>query len=584
MSKKKYYIGLAATFHDPAMAIVNPEGEVVFAEATERYMQDKRALNCPPDHFLRAPALIKEYCEPDAELVVALSWSKTWLSTLRMMVGTSNFVMQAQPVQNLWDSWSLEPFWPGPRMRNKWAGGVNTLAQAGHNIIGSKDLTQKKVSLKYFDHHLTHAANACYTSPFSEGVCAIVDGYGEWRSCDFFRYKNGKITSLRNRLNNDSGIASLGLFYEIVCDVCGFDPFKGEEWKVMGLAAYGQRDETFYKLLRPMLQVKGLGLQVNFNTFRANLEKLQAHRRKAGTSPFDVVDLAHTGQLVFEEVMEALLTNLYRRNISNNLMLGGGSALNSTWNGKITERTGFKQVYIPSAPADDGNAIGAALLAYYKDHPRQKPTPKITPAYLGTGISTERFDNLKRFSQIPNARCLGDEIYTHTANLLAQGKIVGWMQGRAEFGPRALGNRSILADPRDADMPNKINARVKFREAFRPFAPSILHEFGDEYFEHYQEAPYMERTLKFKPEVWEKVPGVVHNNHSGRLQTVKQEWSEHYYKLIKAFYDITGIPILLNTSFNVMGKPIVHSVEDAISVFYTTGLDALVIEDYVLEK
>ncbi len=583
MNTKRYYIGLAATFHDPALAIVNPAGEVVFAEATERYMQDKRAFNCPPDHFIRIPTLIKQYCEPDAEMVIALSWSKVWLRSLRFMVGLANMASQFDFVQTRLDNWSQEPLWPGPRMRNKWAGGVHTLAQAGHNIMGSKALTQKSY-LKYFDHHLCHAANACYTSPFDEGVCAIVDGYGEWKSTSFFHYVDGQFIDLKKRSEKDSGVASLGLFYEVVCVLCGFDPFKGEEWKVMGLAPYGQFNQQLYNLLKPMLMMQGLGLKARMSTFRKNLKDLQKFRRKPDSSPLSVADLAHTGQFIFEEVMTELLQNAYHKNISNKLMLAGGSALNSTWNGKITHKTGFEQLYIPSAPADDGNAVGAALLAYYQDQPTRQAVPKITPAYLGSNISQERYNNLQKFGQIPQARCLGADLYDYVATRLTQGKIVGWIQGRAEFGPRALGNRSILADPRDADMPRKINARVKFREEFRPFAPSILHEFGDEYFENYQESPYMERTLKFKPQVWNKVPGVVHTNHSGRLQTVKREWSEKYYDLIKAFYSLTGVPLLLNTSFNIMGKPIAHSIEDAIGLFYTTGLDVLVIEDYVIEK
>ena len=177
-----------------------------------------------------------------------------------------------------------------------------------------------------------------------------------------------------------------------------------------------------------------------------------------------------------------------------------------------------------------------------------------------------------------------EEIIQCAAESLADGKIIGWVQGRAEFGPRALGNRSILADPRYPDMKDKINDSVKFREEFRPFAPSILHEYGDEYFENYQFTPYMERTLNFRPEVRDKVPAVVHENGSGRLQSVTAELNPKYYALISELFRLTGVPIVLNTSLNVMGKPIVHSVEDAISLFYTSGLDALVVEDVFIEK
>jgi carbamoyltransferase len=177
-----------------------------------------------------------------------------------------------------------------------------------------------------------------------------------------------------------------------------------------------------------------------------------------------------------------------------------------------------------------------------------------------------------------------DDIFQATAKLIAEGKIVGWVQGRAEFGPRALGNRSILADPRQLNIKDKINALVKFREEFRPFAPSILHEFGPTYFDNYQETPYMERALKFKEEVKHQIPGVVHIDGTGRLQSVRYDYNPKYYNLIKAFHELTGIPILLNTSFNVMGKPIIHSIEDAIAVFMTSGLDVLVIEDKMFVK
>jgi carbamoyltransferase len=182
------------------------------------------------------------------------------------------------------------------------------------------------------------------------------------------------------------------------------------------------------------------------------------------------------------------------------------------------------------------------------------------------------------------SRQLPGTIAAETAKLLADGKLVGWVQGRAEFGPRALGNRSILADPRPADMKDKINSLVKFREEFRPFAPSILDEFGSEYFENYQVTPYMDRTLGFKETAREKVPAIVHVNATGRLQSVRREWNERYYDLIHEFYKLTGVPMLLNTSFNIMGKPIIHSVEDAVGLFFTTGLDALVIEDCLIEK
>jgi len=258
--------------------------------------------------------------------------------------------------------------------------------------------------------------------------------------------------------------------------------------------------------------------------------------------------------------------------------------LNSSFNGQVLEQTSFKALYVPSAPADDGTALGAALLAYDRDHPDRRPRADILSPYLGSRLSSDRLQDMVRFCGLPCVKHSPNRLCEETAQLLAQGKLVGWLQGKAEFGPRALGNRSILADPRSASMKDRINERVKFREPFRPFAPAILHECGADYFEQYQRSPYMERTLRFRPEVRNTVPAVVHVDGTGRLQSVKQEWNPRFYDLIQAFYRLTGVPLLLNTSFNVMGKPMAHSVEDAVSVYMTTGLDALVIEDYLFVK
>jgi carbamoyltransferase len=282
--------------------------------------------------------------------------------------------------------------------------------------------------------------------------------------------------------------------------------------------------------------------------------------------------------------MTELLNRFHAMGVSDNLALGGGCGLNSSYNGQIVDQTPFKRLHVPCAPADDGNALGVALLAYYEDHPDRKPNAEIQSPYLGSSLSKNTISNLAKFGRLSKIQHLPRTIHEQAARLLADGKLLGWVQGRAEFGPRALGNRSILADPRPPDMKDRINSLVKFREEFRPFAPSILDEFGDEYFENYQTSPYMERTLTFKETARAKVPAIVHVNRTGRLQSVRPEWNASYYRLIHTFYELTGVPMLLNTSFNIMGKPIMHSVEDAVGLFYTTGLDALVLEDYLIEK
>jgi carbamoyltransferase len=442
---------------------------------------------------------------------------------------------------------------------------------------------RRKLIKRGYEHHLTHAAAACFSSPFDEAVCAILDGYGEERAFACYAYKDGRLTEIDEARKGDWG--SLGFFYTMVCETCGFGHMSGEEWKVMGLAPYGRHNDEYYGLLREMIRVNGLNIEFAPEPRMSQLQqKLHALRRKKSAPAISAADMAYAGQKVFSEVLFEYLTNLHGKGISDNLVLSGGCALNSSANGRVIEHTPFKNLFVFCAPADDGNAVGAALLAYHADHPDARPHSGFQSPYLGSRLSAETLENVIRFGGLPGVtRCAG-EAPRRAAELLAGGKIVGWVQGQAEFGPRALGNRSILADPRSPEIKEVINARVKFREEFRPFAPSILHEHGPAYFENYQETPYMERTLKFRPEVMARVPGVVHEDGTGRLQTVKRDWNPGYHALISHFHELTGVPLVLNTSFNVMGKPISHSVEDALAVFFTSGLDALFLDDVLIEK
>lgn len=581
----RYYIGLANTCHDPAIAIVTPAGEVVFAEALERYLQNKRAWDVQPDNFHQIVQLIETYCDPKAEFVVATTWSlNTWQVYLGQLylyffqgIGGSRSILQPDrkrllsPLRSYQDlDWLLV-------LQNM------AMLKAGRNLAFQMRFrfNNDRIIFKRYQHHLTHAANACYSSPFADAACMIVDGEGETGAVTCYSYRNGQFKTVQQSV----GIGSLGILYSQITELCGFDWRKGEEWKVMGLAPYGKVDHDLYTLMRSLIEVKGCCLKFAPPDHLASVStSLQRQAVPPTGSYWEAVDLACTGQKVFSDVMEELLNNFYKLGISENLVFGGGCALNSAFNGTLLEKLPFKALHVPSAPGDDGNAVGAALLAYYEDHANDSRKPGFQSPYLGSAMNGKSLENLLRFGKIEKLRHLPGKVHLEAARLLAEGKLLGWVQGRAEFGPRALGNRSILVDPRSPDMKGVINKRVKFREEYRPFAPSILHEFGDNYFENYQESPYMERTLRWRSEVMEKVPAVVHVNHTGRLQTVKREWNEKFYDLIRAFYEITAVPILLNTSLNVMGKPIIHSVEDAVSVFYTTGLDALVIEDYLIEK
>ena len=585
-STRRNYIGLATTFHDPALAMVNEDGEVVFAEATERYLQDKRAFSCAPDHVIRIVDLIERYCDPEAEFVVGSSWSRKMHHLMNL-----GYIVHLYDRETIYAAGADRM--SGFQVKKFLIAWMQVMqmkqAETGANLAFRlrQDFGSNRIRFHHFPHHETHAVYAAAGSPFQESVCLVVDGLGEASSLAFYHCaEGGKVRLIRQ----NRGLASLGFYYKQLTDFCRFDWVGGEEWKVMGLAPYGKFNEEIAALLRRCYWVDGKGALKHAPRKQMGeiYGKLRAFIRPEDSSPDLAADFAYTGQRVFAELMEKLLHWLHGLGLSENLIVTGGCALNSSFNGTILDRTPFKKLHVPSAPGDDGNAIGAALMAWQRDHPEQTLSDSASAAvacpYRGSEYSEETMANVIRFGGIAKLRHLPGTIHEVAADLLTEGKIIGWFQGAAEFGPRALGNRSILADPRSPEMKDKINELVKYREAYRPFAPSILHEHGPAYFEDYQETRYMERTLRVRSEMVDKIPAVVHVDQTGRLQTVKKEWNERFHALVSAFHDRTGVPVVLNTSFNVMGKPIVHSIEDALATFYTSGLGAIVIGDYLIEK
>ena len=575
-----YYIGLGNTFHDTSLAILNENGKILFAESTERRMQFKRGFNIPPDH-IGISSILKEYCESGATFTVADSWSTDYKKLLERLDRFGFFSSSTLSDPNL-DIPSKFVF-SKASIYNILGLQYNFLKSTGSGIqlAINESFGVQEITYKSYEHHLAHAAFACYSSSFDKADCFVTDGFGESGALSFFSYENDRI-SLKNI---QKGRESLGFLYELITVLCGFDWFKGEEWKVMGLAPYGKVIEEAETLFNELCKFDNGNLKYpEVSIITEILKKLEKLKRPKDGDPWDASNIAASGQAFFSKRMDQIIN--YFSTDNDHLVLGGGCALNSSYNGTILDRLPYKNLHVPSAPGDDGNAIGSAMLALKEERPHViigKKKPFLSP-YLGSTLSNEALKRLYKLGGIKNIRHIPLTIHKETAALLAEGKLVGWCQGRAEFGPRALGNRSILADPRSVNMKDKINAKIKFREEFRPFAPSILHEYAEDYFENYQETPYMERTLKFKKEKWDVVPAVVHANKTGRLQTVKKEYNRSYYQLIKEFYKLTGVPLVLNTSFNIMGKPMAHSVEDAIGLFYTTGLDVLVINDYLIEK
>ncbi len=570
------YLGFSCSQHDPSVAVVNEDGEVVFAEANERALKCKRGWHAAPDAFGVIEPILKDYVG-DGAVCANLTWSKTSLraSTVlapfsRLAIAAFKLTRPAHEEAMLWLGWFFRhALYRAPTTANNMLLNVDLRLRQRNGF-------RFEMQRQAWNHHLCHAATACYSSPYNKALCAVVDGMGEGASTAFFSFENGELRRLDS--TQFSNLASLGIFYTQVCYAIGFDPLAGEEWKVMGLAAYGEVDDELYRLLRPVVKVVGNRFSLT-RSHAAWFEKLLPYRKRDFK---ENADLACTAQKVFEDVLFEFLTAAHRRWGGENLILTGGCALNSSANGKIVGATPFKNLHVPMAPGDDGNSVGAALLAWQKDHPDQR-VPRFISPYLGSELSQNTQTRLQKHGLEPCFTAKDpDKLAEFVASELASGSIVGWVQGRSEFGHRALGNRSILADPRSGEIRERLNTAVKFREEFRPFAPAILHEHGAEYFEDYCPSPYMERALKWKqgraPE------GVRHADDTGRLQSVTREANPLFHKLISAFHRKTGVPILLNTSFNVMGRPIVHDVEDALGVFFTSDTNVLVLGDIVYKK
>jgi carbamoyltransferase len=492
---KKYYIGLSVTYHDPALAIVDGQGNVLFAEATERYMQNKRALNCEADPLLRIKELLEQYCPSPDEIVIAINWRKkrplyeNIVAALGCLTASGLNKTGIKKLRSPLSNYQLHHMIASQR---------NNIVSAGLNLVRiiTEYYPDCSISFVDFHHHLTHAATACYSSSFSETACAVIDSFGENGSMGFYHFKNQRLKCLYET----KGTGSIGFYYMKITELCGFDWLKGEEWKVMGLAPYGKLNRELYELLKSTISVQGFDCQHRSKSLFSSIAALDDFKRHDQDPIEQAADLAFTGQYFFAELMSKLLQHLQQVTGSKNLALGGGCALNSAFNGKIKSRTDFEQVFIPSAPADDGTALGAAWLALHHDQADLviATEKKILSPYLGSTIPNEAIDRLKQYNRALEIQYLPDSICQTTAELLAKGLLIGWIQGRAEFGPRALGNRSILADPRQAVTKDNINQKIKFRESFRPFAPSVLHEHANDFFEDYDESPYMDKTLYIK--------------------------------------------------------------------------------------
>ena len=455
------------------------------------------------------------------------------------------------------------------------------------------------------EHHRAHLFSAYHVSPFPEAAVVSVDGFGDFASAAWGFGAGGDV-AVGDRVFFPH---SLGIFYEALTQYLGF-PHYGDEYKVMGLAPYGK--PRYLDRMRRIVRLAPNGkftLDLSFfrhqrgisyawdndapqvaGLFTPALEELLGPRREPGDALLEQHrDIAHSVQRMYEEAFFHLLGHLRDRYPVPNIALAGGCAMNSVANGKIRRRTPFRHVYVQSAAGDAGGAIGAAFAVWHDTGGVRRFT--MDHAYWGPSFDEHAIEQVLQSAQprIHDAGCFTErvadagELCARAAAAIAGGKVLGWFQGRMEWGPRALGNRSILCDPRRADMKAILNAKIKRRESFRPFAPSVLAEFVREWFEEDDDVPFMMQVFQIRQERRAAIPAVTHVDGSGRLQTVRQETNPLYHRLIAAFLDLTGVPMVLNTSFNE-NEPVVCRPEEALDCFLRTEMDVLVLGNTIIRR
>ncbi len=574
-------LGLSCFYHDAAACLVR-DGRIVAAAQEERFTRIK--------HDAAFPAHAVAYClreggiTADALDAVAF-YDKPFLTFERLLetylahapAGLPSF-LKAMPV------WLKGKLWT-----------PDVIARA-------LDYTGP---ILFTEHHESHAASAFYPSPFARAAVLTADGVGEWATTS---YGTGDGSGLR-LLAELHFPHSLGLLYSAFTSFCGFRVNSGE-YKLMGLAPYG---EPVYAqtILDELLDLKEDGsykLNQRYFTYAAGLrmtgrrfEALFGGPARAPEGPITKreLDLARSIQVVTEEAVLRLARHVHRETGEENLCLAGGVALNCVANGRLLREGPFKRLWIQPAAGDAGGALGAALLAYYEKSGAVRipePGDAMEGSFLGPAFSDGEIEAVLTREGIPHEKLDDEALIARTADLLASRQVVGWFQGRMEFGPRALGHRSILADPRGADVQKRVNLKIKFRESFRPFAPSVVEERADEVFDLGAESPYMllvaavrgaetgGEGLDKRHHTRSPVPAVTHVDGSARVQTVSAARDPRFHQLLEAFAARTGCPVLVNTSFNVRGEPIVCTPEDALRGFRRTHLDALVLGPFLVQK
>ncbi len=554
-------LGLNYYFHDSTACLV-VDGKIAVAIEEERLTREKHTQAFPRKAIERCLSIAGLSPKDIDAVAVSIKPSKDWATKVKF--GATH----RRSARNL--------------VIHELGGGL--YRQNGFWSWYRATWPQNGPKVHFVPHHTAHAAGSFLVSPYERAAILSLDGSGEWATSFLGEGMGTQVRCFSESYFPDS----LGLFYEAATKFCGFIP-NYDEGKTMGLAPFGDPD-VYFKAVDGIVSVDDAGvIKMDASYFgfhgadRCSPKFLATFGSPRNGKEFAAnhKDVAAAFQLVLEERALELCAVLRKRTQSRHLIIAGGVALNSVMNGRIVQEAGFDDIYVMPAAGDNGTAIGAAM--YVNNVVLKQPRVCVhEDPYLGTSYSDEYIGKLIRDCKLPVEK--NDDIASVAARLVADGKIVGWYQGRMEIGPRALGNRTILANPTLPDMKDKVNAEVKHREAFRPFAPSALVEAKDTYFDVIGESPFMLKVCPVKPEMRDLLPAITHVDGSARLHTVRKEINPLYHDVIREFGELTGTPVILNTSFNIMGEPIVESPEDAIRCFASTGHDAVAIGSFLVTK
>ena len=589
-------LGISAFYHDSAAAII-VDGEIIAAAQEERFTRKKHDASYPKNAI---NYILKESGLKLHEVDHVVFYEKPFLKFERLLETYIGFSPRG------FRSFSMSmPLWLSEKLFQKKML-FDALKEQDNNFNNIK-------KINFSEHHLSHAASAFFSSPYEEAIILTIDGVGEWATTTVSLGKNNKI----NILKEIHFPHSLGLLYSAFTYFLGFKVNSGE-YKVMGLAPYGQ--PKFKDLiLDKLIDVKKDGsfrLNMDYFNYATDLSMtnhkfgklFNMERRKPEDKLLQIhMDMAASIQASTEEIVLKITRFLSKEFKLENLCMAGGVALNCVANGKILKESLFKNIWIQPASGDAGGALGAAQAFYYQELDNKRKILKndsMKGSYLGPQFSDEEVEDELKISGAKYKKLTLDQVIKDVAKALSEEKAVGWFQGRMEFGPRSLGNRSIIADPRSEKMQKNLNLKVKYRESFRPFAPAVLFEKASEWFEINSESPYMllvanvKKTKQLQMTNEQKslfgieklnvkrssIPSVTHVDYSARIQTVHKDTNLIFHKLIEEFERITQYPVLINTSFNVRGEPIVCSVKDAFNCFMGTDLDVLVCNNFILYK